>query len=57
MYYSILLTCQMHTVYTVSVHDILIFEIFSEVFVICTDNNQQLDVFIVLSVAYSRYRL
>ena len=49
-YYPILLTCQMHTDYTVSAHDILIFEKCSVVFVRCTDNNQQLDVFIVLSV-------
>ena len=42
-----LLTCQMHTDYTVSAHDILIFDKYSVVFVKCTDNNQQLDVFIV----------
>ena len=35
----------MHTDYTVSAHGILIFEKCSLVFVICTDNNQQLDVF------------
>ena len=43
----LLFTCQMHTDYTVSVHDILIFDKYSVVFVKCTDNNQQLDVFIV----------
>ena len=41
--YPMLLTCQMHTDYTVSAHDILIFDKCSAVFVICTDNNQQLD--------------
>jgi len=35
----------MHTDYTVSAHDILIFDKYSVVFVRCTDNNQQLDVF------------
>ena len=44
-YYPILLTCQMHTDYTVSAHDILIFDKYSVVFVRCTDNNQQLNVF------------
>jgi len=43
---SIQFTCQMHTDYTVSTHDILIFEKCSVVFVICMDNNQQLDVFV-----------
>ena len=56
-YCPILLTCQMHTDYTVSAHNILIFDPFLVVFVKCTDNNHQLDVFIVLSVAYSRYKL
>ena len=35
----------MHTDYTVSAHDILIFEKCSVVFVRFPDNNQQLDVF------------
>jgi len=52
-YYPSLLTCQMHTDYTVSTHDILIFEKYSVVFVRCTDTNQQLDVYIVLSVVYT----
>jgi len=43
----------MHTDYTVSAHNILIFDKFPLVFVRCMDNNQQLDIFIVLSVAYS----
>jgi len=43
----------MHTDYTVSAHNILIFEKCSVVFLTCTDNNQQLDVFIVLSVIYT----
>ena len=47
LYYPFLLTCQMHTDYTVRAHDILIFEPFSVVFVKCTDINKQLDVFIV----------
>ena len=47
----------MHTDYTVSAHDILIFEKCSVVFVRCTDNNQQLDVFIVLSVVYTSHGL
>ena len=47
LYYPFDLTCQMHTDYTVSAHDILIFEPFSVVFVKCTDINKQLDVFIV----------
>jgi len=47
----------MNTDYTVSVHDILIFDKYSVVFVRCTDNNQQLDAFIYLSVAYSWYIL
>ena len=51
-YCPILLTSQMHTDYTVSAHDILILEKCSVVFVRCTENNQQVDVFIVLSVAY-----
>ena len=38
----------MHTDYTVSAHDISIFEKCSLVFARCTDNNQQLDVIIVL---------
>jgi len=38
-------------------YDILIFEKCSVVFVRCTDNNQQLDVFIVLSVVYTCHRL
>ena len=38
-----LLTCQMHTNYKVSAHDILIFEKCALVFVRCTDNNQRLD--------------
>ena len=42
-YCPMLLTCQMHTGYTVSVHDILIFDKYSVVFVRCKDNNQQLD--------------
>ena len=46
-YCPILLTCQLHTDYTVSAHDILIFKQFSIVFARCTDNNQRLDVFIV----------
>jgi len=45
----------MHTDYTVSAHGILIFEKCSLVFVICTDNTHQLDVFIVLTVGYSWY--
>ena len=44
MYCPIVLTCQMHTDYTVSAHDTLIFEKCSVVFVICTDNNQKMDV-------------
>jgi len=48
-------TCHMHTEYTVSAHNIrvlllLVFNKYSVVFVRCTDNNQQLNVFIVLSV-------
>jgi len=44
----------MHTDYTVSAHDMLIFDKFSLVFVRCTDNNQQVDgFFIVLSMTYS----
>ena len=35
----------MHTDYTVSAHNILIFDKYSVVFVRCTDTNQQLDVF------------
>ena len=46
-YCPMLVTCQMHTDYTVSAHDILIFEPFSVVFVKCTDNNRQVDFFIV----------
>ena len=38
-YYPSLLTCQMHTDYTVSARDILIFEKYSLVFVRCTDTN------------------
>jgi len=49
----ILLTCQMHTDYTVSAHNILSFEKCSIVFVRRTDNNLQLDVFIVLCVVYT----
>ena len=37
IYYPTLLTCQMHTNYTVNAHDILIFEKCSVFFVICTD--------------------
>ena len=37
MFYPILLTCQIHTDYTIIAHDILIFEKCSVVFVICTD--------------------
>ena len=37
----------MHNDYTVSAHDMLIFDPFSVVFVKCTDYSQQLDVFIV----------
>ena len=44
-YFPIVLTCQMHTDYTVSAHDIIIFEKFSVVFVKCTDSNQKLDGF------------
>jgi len=36
-YCRIVLTCQIHTDYTVSAHDKLIFEMYSVVFVICTD--------------------
>jgi len=36
-YCPILLTCQMHTDYTVSAHSVFIFERCSVVFVICTD--------------------
>ena len=43
-YCPIVLTCEMHTDYTVS-HDKLIFETYSVVLVKCTDNNQQLDGF------------
>ena len=35
----------MHTDYTVSAYNILIFDKYSVVFVRCTDTNQQLDVF------------
>jgi len=45
-YCPIVLTCQLHTEYTVSAHDIIIFEKFSVVFVKCTDSNQKLDVFL-----------
>ena len=51
-YYPILLTCQMHTDYTVIAHNLIIFKPFSVVFVKCTDNNQQLDVY-SSSVSYS----
>ena len=37
----------MHTDYTVIAHNLIIFKPFSVVFVKCTDNNQQLDVFLV----------
>jgi len=47
----------MHTDYTVSAHNILFFEKCLVVFVRVTDNNQQLDVFIVLSVVYTRHGL
>jgi len=40
----------MLTGHTVSAHDILMFDKYSVVFVVCTDNNQQMDVFKVLSV-------
>ena len=56
-YCPILLTCQMHTDYTFIAHDILILDKYSMVFVRCTDNNQQLDGFTFLSVAYDWYRL
>jgi len=39
------LNCQLHTDYTVSAHDILIFETNSVVFVKCADNDQQLYMF------------
>ena len=54
IFYPILLTCQMHTDYTVnSAHDLFIYKC-SVVFVICTGNmNQQLDVVIVLIVLYT----
>ena len=42
----------MHTDDTVSAHDTSIIDKYSAVFVRFTDNNQQFDVFIVLSVAY-----
>ena len=35
----------MHTDYTVSAHDILIFDKYSVVLIRCTNNKQQLDVF------------
>jgi len=41
----------MHTDYTVSARDILILEKYSVVVIRCTDNNQQMSVFIVLNVA------
>ena len=47
----------MHIDYTVSAYDILFFDKYSVVLVKCTDTNQQMDVFIVLSVAFSKYRL
>jgi len=43
----------MHTDYIVIAHCILIIEKCLVVFVICTDNNKLLDVFIVLAVAFS----
>jgi len=43
----------MHTDYTVSANNILILEKYSVVFVRCTDNYQQFDNVIVLSVGYS----
>ena len=49
-YCPIILNSQMHIEYTVSANDILIFEMFSGVFVRCTDNTHQSDVCIVLSV-------
>jgi len=42
---------------TVSAHDILTLKMCLVVFVRYTDNNQQLHVFIVPSVTYSRYGL
>ena len=47
----------MHTDYTFIPQDILILDKYSVVFVRCLDNNQQLDVFTFLSVAYDWYRL
>jgi len=53
-----LVTCQLHTDYTVSVHDNLILEQFSVVFVRCTDNGQHLDVFsFKVYVSYSWHGL
>jgi len=46
LYAPILLTCQLHTDYTTSANDMLIFEKFSVEFVISTDNNWQLNVLI-----------
>jgi len=43
----------MHTDYMVSAHNILILAKYLVVFVRYSDNNQQFDVFIVLSLAYS----
>ena len=41
IYCPMVLTCQMHTDYMVSAHDIFMFDKYSVVFVRCTDNNQQ----------------
>ena len=49
-YCPIILNSQMHIEYTVSANDILIFEMFSGVFVRCTDNTHQSNVCIVISV-------
>ena len=51
------LTFQIHTDYKVKAHDIVIFGKCSVVFVRCTDNNQQFDVFLVLSVVYTWHGL
>ena len=54
-YYPIVLTCQMHTDYTVNAHDILIFESFSVVFVRTIISNWMF--LYSSSVSYSRHGL
>ena len=57
IYYPSVLNCQMQTYYTVSVHDILIFEVFGGVRKMYGQYSAIRCFFIVLTVLYTRHRL